>query len=51
MFMEGMRVLSGRKSYFPFTQIVSQLVENKTEMEDYSYFDPKLQKRSMAGAG
>ncbi|VUZ48655.1 unnamed protein product [Hymenolepis diminuta] len=51
MFMEGMRVLSGRKSYFPFTQIVSQLVENKTEMEDYSYFDPKLQKRSTAGAG
>ncbi|VDL40765.1 unnamed protein product [Hymenolepis diminuta] len=26
MFMEGMRVLSGRKSYFPFTQIVSQNV-------------------------
>ncbi|VDO04937.1 unnamed protein product [Rodentolepis nana] len=51
MFMEGMRVLSGRKSYFPFTQIVSQLVENKTEMEDYGYFDPKLQKRPMGGAG
>ncbi|KAM7541603.1 hypothetical protein Aperf_G00000021238 [Anoplocephala perfoliata] len=51
MFLEGMRVLSGRKSYFPFTQIVSQLVENKSDMEDYSYFDPKLQKRSMGGAG
>ncbi|KAL5112931.1 Sec1 family domain-containing protein 1 [Taenia crassiceps] len=50
MFLEGMRVLSGRKSYFPFTQIVSQLVENKSEMEDYSYFDPKLHKRTTGGA-
>ncbi|VDM16195.1 unnamed protein product [Hydatigera taeniaeformis] len=48
MFLEGMRVLSGRKSYFPFTQIVSQLVENKSDMEDYSYFDPKLHKRGAA---
>uniref|UniRef100_A0A5K3F1Z9 Sec1 family domain-containing protein 1 n=2 Tax=Mesocestoides corti TaxID=53468 RepID=A0A5K3F1Z9_MESCO len=48
MFMEGMRVLSGRKSYLPFTQIVSQLVENKTDADDYSYFDPKLQKRGVS---
>ncbi|KAH9286813.1 Sec1 family domain-containing protein 1 [Echinococcus granulosus] len=51
MFLEGMRVLSGRKSYFPFTQIVSQLVENKSDMEDYSYFDPKLHKRAVGGGG
>ncbi|VDK38718.1 unnamed protein product [Taenia asiatica] len=51
MFLEGMRVLSGRKSYFPFTQIVSQLVENKSDMEDYCYFDPKLHKRASGGGG
>ncbi|KAL7062102.1 hypothetical protein AAHC03_01267 [Spirometra sp. Aus1] len=46
MLLEGMRSLVGRKSYLPFTEIVAQLVENKTEMEEYGYFDPKLLRRT-----
>ncbi|VDK70597.1 unnamed protein product [Dibothriocephalus latus] len=46
MLLEGMRSLVGRKSYLPFTEIVAQLVENKTELEEYGYFDPKLFRRT-----
>ncbi|VDM02759.1 unnamed protein product [Schistocephalus solidus] len=41
MLLEGMRSL-----YLPFTEIVAQLVDNKTEMEEYGYFDPKLFRRA-----
>ncbi|CAL8085860.1 unnamed protein product [Calicophoron daubneyi] len=45
--LTGVRHLIGRKSYLPFTRIVSQLMENKggQEVEDYLYFDPKLYRR------
>ncbi|TPP67487.1 Sec1 family domain-containing protein 1 isoform a [Fasciola gigantica] len=47
IFFTGMRHLIGRKSYLPFTRIVSQLMENKSgaEVEEYRYFDPKLYRR------
>ncbi|TGZ61534.1 hypothetical protein CRM22_007946 [Opisthorchis felineus] len=47
IFLTGMRHLIGRKSYLPFTRVVSQLMENKggMEAEEYRYFDPKLYRR------
>ncbi|OON17451.1 Sec1 family protein, partial [Opisthorchis viverrini] len=47
IFLTGMRHLIGRKSYLPFTRVVSQLMENKggAEAEEYRYFDPKLYRR------
>ncbi|VDP76459.1 unnamed protein product [Echinostoma caproni] len=50
IFLTGMRHLIGRKSYLPFTRIVSQLMENKSgpEVEEYRYFDPKLFRRQNA---
>ncbi|CAH8605127.1 unnamed protein product [Dicrocoelium dendriticum] len=47
IFLTGVRHLIGRKSYLPFTRIVSQLMENRScpELEEFRYFDPKLLRR------